>query len=412
MRGAAHATIVAAMTETMPPPPPDVRPPTPDGPDRLVRDPDEKVVAGVCAALGRYTDTDPVLWRVSAAVLTLFGGAGLVLYALGWLLLPLRGEPQSVLERTVRRADRGVTPAGVLLVLGGGVALLAVLDDGPGFGALLVLGVLAWLVARSRRDGGPAGSLAAAHPGTVDASGSAPLFGPAVAPGLPDPLTTPYGAPLPWEEPPPARRRSRLGRLTLSAAALVVGLLLALRIAGVEQVTTSRVLAAALLVVGAGLVVGTWVGRARWLLLVGVPLAVALTVSSLVQATDLGDGVGQRTWRATGAASYGLGVGEGLLDLRQLSPGDADRIRASVGAGQLRVLVPDDLAVRVVADVELGVIAERGLGGRRVERAESDDTDDDLHEVFRLGPSAAGADVLELDLEVGLGEIEVRRVAA
>jgi phage shock protein PspC (stress-responsive transcriptional regulator) len=122
------------------------------------------VVAGVCAAFGRYTDTDPVLWRVSVAVLTLFGGAGLVLYALGWLLVPRRGEPQSALERAVRRQGRSITPAGVLLAVGAAVALLVVLDDGPGPVVLLVLGGVAWLVARERRDPTSAASAAVRRP--------------------------------------------------------------------------------------------------------------------------------------------------------------------------------------------------------------------------------------------------------
>ena len=85
MSGTALGTIVKAITETMnqtPPPPP----PPPPTERRLTRDPDDQVVAGVCAAFGRYTGTDPVLWRVTVAVLAVFGGAGFVLYALGWLL--------------------------------------------------------------------------------------------------------------------------------------------------------------------------------------------------------------------------------------------------------------------------------------------------------------------------------------
>src|SRR4028119_843515 len=111
MRGAPDAAIVVAMTETTygPPLPPPAPPPArlerdpddkviagvcaafapypapapalssltpraPPPPARRERAPDDKVIAGVCAAFARYTDTGPVLWRVTIAVLTVFGG--------------------------------------------------------------------------------------------------------------------------------------------------------------------------------------------------------------------------------------------------------------------------------------------------------------------------------------------------
>jgi phage shock protein PspC (stress-responsive transcriptional regulator) len=42
----------------------------------LVRPVTGRNFAGVCAAVGRATNTDPILWRVLFAVLTLFGGSG------------------------------------------------------------------------------------------------------------------------------------------------------------------------------------------------------------------------------------------------------------------------------------------------------------------------------------------------
>src|SRR5688572_27518166 len=115
------AAIVVGMTETAydtPPPPP-----LPEA-RRLARDPDDKVVAGVAAAFGRYTGTDPVLWRVTLAVLAVFGGAGLVLYVLGWLLIPKVGEPESWAERNLRSPDRGLSVAGIVLLVLAGVVVL------------------------------------------------------------------------------------------------------------------------------------------------------------------------------------------------------------------------------------------------------------------------------------------------
>ena len=427
MRGAPARTIVIAMTETThedpvpppPPPPPGRFPPQREAP-RLVRDPDDQVVAGVCAAFGRYTDTDPVLWRVTVAVLTLFGGAGLVLYALGWLLVPRRGEPQSFAERTLRRPDHGISAAGVLLVIAASVVLLAVLDDGPGFGALLVVAGIGYLVFRERRD-----------PRTTAPAG-APVAGPAYGPVPPPPAsglpgydnpydvagpgalpafeTAQYGQPLPWDGPPaprPRRPRSPLGALTLSAATLLTGVLLALRLSGVDALTAPRILAVAVLVVGGGVLVGAWVGRARWLIPIGLVLSLALGVAVAARGAGVDDGFGRPTWTAVDGGEYSLAAGEAVLDLRRAPTGA--EVEASVGFGTLTVLVPPDVRADVVAEVGLGEVSRATSTGERTVLSDGDDTD--LREVFTVG-APAGGPVVELDLEVGVGEIEVRRVAA
>jgi phage shock protein PspC (stress-responsive transcriptional regulator) len=324
------------MTETLidaplPPPPPDPR--------RLVRDPDDKVVAGVCAAFGRYTGTDPVLWRVSVAVLALLGGAGLALYALAWLLVPRTGEPQSLAERALRRPDSSVGVLGVIAAVLVGVVLLGLLD-GAGIGALVVIGGLAYLVARERREGPTAQRGAGAE-------------------------TAPPTAPLTAPPPRVPRDRSPLGGLTLSAAILLSGALLLAREAGVAQVTGSRVLAVALLVVGAGLLVGTWYGRARWLLPVGLLLAVLMTGAATAERLDAQDGIGERSWRAVDGGEYRLGAGEATLDLRGLRGLDDATLSARVGLGQLTVLVPRGMSVAIDADVQLGEISSPASGAAR-----------------------------------------------
>src|SRR3954467_11346491 len=71
-------------------------------PRRLYRSRDDRLLAGVCAGLGRYTDVDPVLFRVTLAVLTAFGGVGLLLYGVGWLFIPEEGKDSPV-ESLLRR---------------------------------------------------------------------------------------------------------------------------------------------------------------------------------------------------------------------------------------------------------------------------------------------------------------------
>jgi phage shock protein PspC (stress-responsive transcriptional regulator) len=55
-------------------------------------------VSGLSAGLARAWNVDPMLVRVGFAVLALSGGIGLVLYAAGWLMLPVEGKEQSQLE--------------------------------------------------------------------------------------------------------------------------------------------------------------------------------------------------------------------------------------------------------------------------------------------------------------------------
>ncbi len=86
-------------------------------------------------------------------------------------------------------------------------------------------------------------------------------------------------------------------------------MLLGLRVVlGLGDLTSGRVLAVGLMCLGAGLVVGSVWGRARWLALVGVLLALALVPAQL-DGGALRGGIGERTWVATGSSSHRLGIG-------------------------------------------------------------------------------------------------------
>ena len=128
------------MTETT------VAPPT----RPLYRDPDNSMFAGVCTAVARYTDTDPVIWRIVTVVLAVFGGAGVVLYALGWLLIPKVGNETSVAEQWLHRRNR-LTPTTMLVVGLVALAIFAGLDDGNAVAAVAVLAAVAYLVHRERQ---------------------------------------------------------------------------------------------------------------------------------------------------------------------------------------------------------------------------------------------------------------------
>jgi phage shock protein PspC (stress-responsive transcriptional regulator) len=70
----------------------------------------DRKIAGVAGGLGRSLGIDPVLIRVVFVVLTVFGGAGALLYLLGWLLLPADGDEVSAAESLLGRGRSSVPP--------------------------------------------------------------------------------------------------------------------------------------------------------------------------------------------------------------------------------------------------------------------------------------------------------------
>lgn len=391
-------------------PPGAVPPPGPGWaglPPTLVRPRTDRVFRGVCTAVGRATGTDPVLWRVLAVVLTIFGGSGIVLYLAGWLVIPEEGRGESEAQRLLR-GGRVSTPATVVAVVIGVIAVGAVLGDGRGAVPVLVVAVLAFLVARTRREPAPVGAVPAGW--TTSPGWTAPATGPwgrTAAPEWAPPATgwagSPYAAPQATkDERPPS---GHLGRLTVSAVVLTVGALLLAAALGASGITASVVVAAALLVTGLGLLVGARWGRSRWLIALAVVLALALAATTSADRT-WSSSTGDRTWVVTGASTHKLGAGDATLDLRPLSTAELTDVpvQARVGVGHLVVLVPADLPVQLDAHVSAGEVRVVGPDGDV-----TDEQGTSLHRVTSFGPD--GTRVVRLDVHVGLGELEVRRVA-
>jgi phage shock protein PspC (stress-responsive transcriptional regulator) len=60
----------------------------PSEPKRLTRSKTDRMVAGVAGGIAHYVGVDPVLIRVIFVALALFGGGGLLLYLICWILMP------------------------------------------------------------------------------------------------------------------------------------------------------------------------------------------------------------------------------------------------------------------------------------------------------------------------------------
>ena len=144
--------------------------------------------------------------------------------------------------------------------------------------------------------------------------------------------------------------------------------------------------------------------RAGFVTFLAVVLAIT-TFSSTVVPTGIhvGGRVGDATWTPTSVtadAIYHLGAGTGVLDLSGLpTEGLSEaKIPAYVGMGDLKVLVPQGLTVKVVGHVGLGEIllpadtGSNGQGGSDVSRSV----------VLGDGPTE-----VVVDAGVGLGQLTV-----
>lgn len=65
---------------------------SPPRPRRLARSVTDRKIAGVCGGFAAYVGIDANLVRLAMVALTVFGGSGLVLYIVAWILLPESDE--------------------------------------------------------------------------------------------------------------------------------------------------------------------------------------------------------------------------------------------------------------------------------------------------------------------------------
>jgi phage shock protein PspC (stress-responsive transcriptional regulator) len=437
-----------------PPPPPGGYPPDAPFAARygLVRPLHGRMLAGVCAAIGRATNTDPVLWRVLLAVLTLFGGVGLLLYLVGWLLIPAEGDSASAVEALLGRGRSSTS--GVAVVIAAVLIVLlfgALFRRGPQPFVLIVALLVgaALLLARGGNLGRPAdgsrypppppgyparppyepaqpfeapsdaGDETATVPPATGEGPTTPAYRPPFAPHGPYAGASPYAeslgyspAPLPaypgLAGPPavPPRRRppSRLGRVTISLVVLALGVLTLVDVAGADIGGTAY-LAVALAAIGVGLVVGAWFGRARWLILPGILLALALGAGGTVRGWHGQNAFDDELW-APGTVSeidrsYHMRAGDGTLDLSQVDFTDRSvTIDVTLDFGNLEVVLPPNVDAEVATSVDFGNAKVFGaeMSGVRTRRTITDN-----------GADGAGGGRVVINAKVREGNLEVHR---
>ena len=128
------------------------------GTKRLERPASGRALAGVCAGLGRYFDLNPAVYRLGFVVLTLLGGAGILIYLAAALVIPDEGKTQSIAaEALAGRRERPWPLIGIAIV---GAALAVLLAratiwpvSGGGWVLVLVIGLAIIWASRGRSRG-------------------------------------------------------------------------------------------------------------------------------------------------------------------------------------------------------------------------------------------------------------------
>ncbi len=70
---------------------------------RLYRDPDNKVLGGVCSGVGHYFGFDPVWLRIALALLLVFAGTGVLIYIILWIAIP---EATTTAEKLAMKGEK------------------------------------------------------------------------------------------------------------------------------------------------------------------------------------------------------------------------------------------------------------------------------------------------------------------
>ncbi|MEO5743289.1 MAG: PspC domain-containing protein [Terracoccus sp.] len=417
----------------------------------IMRSSDEKWFAGVCTGVARWLGVDPLVVRGAFILFAIFFGMGVALYLVLWLFMPTEDGEISI-EKALKYGDGG----SIFLLV---ITVMSVLGGGPWFGdggfrgvrigGVAVVAVLAWwfltrtdagreLVssspwsrngpdrAASGADEGSAGggstaataATAATAPSSADSTGlstgnAAAAAGAAVSsPGVHQP------APTPSRPRVQVRRIGFAATLVVLGAALGVGALLG-SLAQNGSWTGNHLaigVAAGLAVVGLALVIAGIAGRRSGVLNPIAGFAIAfLAFASVVpaginQPWDIGDRSVTVT-TLSGADAHQLGVGQLTVDLTKAeytsTATKPDVVTASLGVGQLDIVVPS--GTRVVVNAT-GRVGEAGVFTAAEAQANKDNSGQQLVDGVNWSRSytfGTGDPELTVNAEVGLGQIRI-----
>jgi phage shock protein PspC (stress-responsive transcriptional regulator) len=402
------------------------------------------MVAGVLGGLGRQIGIDPIVLRIATAVLALFGGVGVLLYALAWLLIPADDEAGSVADQALGRVEprgRNAGPLAVGLVVAA-LAACSLVISGSLVPVLLLTVTVGGAYAYARRSSSGTDDNESVDPRPVDdrdglyprswprddSGASVPptptdaaphgTARPAGGTGWPDGpdwgTSGPFGEP-PWADAPepdaslpqiptPAqtkpKKRSPLTPITICLALVAVG---TLAVNDVTWATFSPALyvAVALAIIGAGLVIGSWFGRSRGLITLGILLSLALVPATWAAQWSGPTGQFRETIDSiqqlpADPVEYGGGqITYSLSDL-EVPKGEEAALSIELGFGELIVFVP--------REANLDVQVSMGAGSALIRNEPADGLGVNFSKEFRGDPDVG---TIVLNLDMGAGDIKV-----
>jgi hypothetical protein len=187
------------------------------------------------------------------------------------------------------------------------------------------------------------------------------------------------------------------GRIALGLVLLVAGTLGLLEATDALEITFRTWVGVLLIAVGLAIAVSS--GHRRLLVLAGLILVLVGIPALLVDPELFEGGIGENTETPRSAADlepFRHGIGKLTVDLTEDGlPLDEETIEASVGIGELVVIVPSDIDFRLDAHAGAGNIEALG--------ETTNGFDADLERIS----GTAGSQEITLDLEVGLGNLRV-----
>ncbi len=405
----------------------------------VFRDTADNMVGGVVSGLCQTYGFDRRTTRIALVLASIVLPVLILVYLIAWILLPdSRAEARPLGDVLGDRRRFPLYVALGLVVVAGGVGSIGswfVFGDFPWGIGLIALGVLLWMTPTlrpsRRRDEAPtpgeAGSTGASAfplPANATVTGASDtVIDPAtgevttVLPSTPIPAAGfdgsggagQYGDGQSLLPPPmpaqPRRRRIPVGSITLLAVTVFIAIASAGDAMDWWDVPVLGVVVTSIIALATGLAISALVNGA-WFF---VPIVLVLAGAAgflVVAEPSLDGGVGERTNRPSTVADaerqHDLAVGELTLDLVDV-PLDADQpvqVNAEVGVGRLHVIVPAGATLVLVNDVGVGhlVIGDReAVAGIR---------QDDRRTIAAIGEPMG---TIELDLRVGIGEIDIDR---
>jgi len=385
------------MTEPGQPNPANFGSPAPGNPVRqLRRSRTDRMVTGVAGGLGNYFGVDAVIFRVLFAVLSFFGGVGLLLYLLCWLLIPEPEAQTSALDRAVHQLRVRRIPAWLVIVAGALVLWAGWFSwwaPRPTFPALALVAIVAILLLH-RQNRRPFGSVemqptappitdpndtesgtqsTEAVPGTLW-GGHQPTAEVPVEPAtqsLPQP-TERLAPPLndfranmkSWYSEAAEAHKLRVRRRRPVKVAVALGLfgiwgVIAL-VNVVHRVPFPAYIWSGFAVLVGGLVISLILRRSTYVLLLPIVFLSALALAFGGTPASLKDGSGKIGWTPLSAAQLTderQFAGQSTLDLTRLGTvSQAQDVTITQAAGEVRLILPRTLNATIVSDVHIGDI--------------------------------------------------------